>query len=188
MSFEVNNSIYDGLSNEEIYKLLIKQLPIVFENETNVISNCSNFSSLLFNSLPNLNWVGFYFLTSNNLTSNNLTSNNLNIKNDLLLGPFSGKTACVRIALDRGVCGAAARQKKIIIVEDVHQFPGHIACDSNSNSEIVIPIIINDNLYGVLDIDSPIKNRFSEIDKTYLERLLHILTSHTEFDKLKLIY
>lgn len=173
MSLEVNNSIYDGLSNEEIYELLIKQLPIVFENENNVIANCANFSSLIYNSLPNLNWVGFYFLTQNN---------------DLLLGPFSGKTACVRITLDRGVCGAAASQRTTILVEDVHQFPGHIACDSNSNSEIVIPIIINETLYGVLDIDSPIKNRFSELDKKYLEQLLHVLTSHTDFDKLKLIY
>lgn len=135
------------------YRMLSKQLAALLEGETDAIANLSNASALLNQSLHTINWCGFYLY-----------------KNDeLLLGPFQGLPACVHIALGRGVCGTAASELKTYRVEDVHAFPGHIACDAASNSEIVIPIIINDKLYGVLDIDSPIKNRFSADDQEGLE-------------------
>lgn len=135
------------------YRMLSKQLAALLEGETDAIANLSNASALLNQSLHTINWCGFYLY-----------------KNDeLLLGPFQGLPACVHIALGRGVCGTAAQELKTYRVEDVHAFPGHIACDAASNSEIVIPIIVNDKLYGVLDIDSPIKNRFSADDQEGLE-------------------
>lgn len=135
------------------YRMLSKQLAALLEGETDAIANLSNASALLNQSLHTINWCGFYLY-----------------KNDeLLLGPFQGLPACVHIALGRGVCGTAAKELKTYRVEDVHAFPGHIACDAASNSEIVIPIIVNDKLYGVLDIDSPIKNRFSADDQEGLE-------------------
>lgn len=177
MSLEVNNSIYDGLGLEEIYKLLLNQLPFVFENETNVISNSANFSALIINALPDLNWAGFYFKSSKK-----------NDIDELILGPFAGKTACVRIPFNKGVCGKSAIEQKVIIVEDVHQFPGHIACDANSNSEIVLPIIKNGELYGVFDIDSPKLSRFSELDKKYLMLLLDKFLELTDVESIKQIY
>lgn len=174
MSLEVNNSIYEGLGLEEIYKLLLNQLPFVFENETNIISNSANFSALIFNALPDLNWAGFYFKS--------------NEKQELILGPFAGKTACVRIPFGNGVCGKSAIEQKVIIVEDVHQFPGHIACDANSNSEIVLPLIKNGELFGVFDIDSPKLARFTELDKKYLILLLEKFLELTEIERIKLIY
>lgn len=135
------------------YRMLSKQLAALLEGETDAIANLSNASALLNQSLQTINWCGFYLY-----------------KNDeLLLGPFQGLPACVHIALGRGVCGTAASELKTYRVEDVHAFPGHIACDAASNSEIVIPIIVNDKLYGVLDIDSPIKERFSADDQEGLE-------------------
>ncbi len=181
MSIEINNNLvnfYSGLTKEEIYKLLVKQLPIVFEGESNFISNASNFSSLLYNALPKLNWVGFYFITNNQNTTNSIS------EKELVLGPFMGKTACVRISIGKGVCGTAAQNLETIIVEDVHNFEGHIACDANSNSEIVIPIISDGKLIGVLDIDSPIKNRFDNMDKKYLSQLLDILIQSSEIENL----
>ena len=175
MSLEVNNSIYGGLGLEEIYKLLLNQLPFVFENETNVISNSANFSALIFNALPDLNWSGFYF-----------KSNNSN--NELILGPFAGKTACVRIPFGKGVCGKSAIEQQVIIVEDVHQFPGHIACDANSNSEIVLPIIKDGELFGVFDIDSPKLSRFTELDKKYLILLLDKFLELTYIESISKIY
>ncbi len=154
------------------YSDLLKQLPHILENETNFISNCSNFSALLFNSLENLNWVGFYFVSNTNL----------------ILGPFQGKPACVKIEIGKGVCGSSAKEFKTIVVEDVHNFLGHIACDTDSNSEIVIPIIIDNELIGVLDIDSPILNRFQENDQDSLEKLLSKLIELTDFSKVKEIY
>jgi GAF domain-containing protein len=121
-------------------------------------------SSLLYWSLPDLNWVGFYLLDE--------------ASGDLLVGPFQGKPACVRIPLDKGVCGAAAAQHRTLVVQDVHAFPGHIACDSASNSEVVVPIVLADGrLLGVLDLDSPILNRFDERDARGLERLVAVLVA-----------
>ena len=124
-----------------------------------MIANAANFSSLIFHSLPDLNWAGFYFAKDD----------------ELVLGPFQGKPACVRIRVGQGVCGTAAAQCATTIVPNVHEFPGHIACDSASNSEIVVPLIKNDELIGVLDLDSPVLARFDEADAEGLQRLAAIL-------------
>jgi GAF domain-containing protein len=126
------------------------------------ISLYANVSALLKQTLSDVSWVGFYLFNGT----------------ALYLGPFQGKVACVDISLDRGVCGLAARSKKTVIVPDVHQFPGHIACDEGSNSEIVIPLMKNNQLIGVLDIDSYSFSRFDMLDQTYLEQLITILTPH----------
>lgn len=144
------------------YELLIKQLQALSEDEKDEIALLANASSLLNQFLDQVNWVGFYLW-----------------KNDeLVLGPFQGLPACVRIPYGKGVCGTAVQERKTQLVADVHAFPGHIACDAASNSEIVVPIFINGEIYGVLDIDSPIKNRFDETDKHYLEKYVEVLTTY----------
>ena len=131
------------------------------ENESfEDITLLSNTSAIIYELFPNINWVGFYIY----------------IDNILQLGPFQGKPACMKIPLDKGVCGFCASNRKSIIVDDVHLFPGHIACDSASNSELVVPIIINDKLYGLLDIDSPIKSRFSKEDLDTMEKIINYIT------------
>ncbi|CAM5202303.1 GAF domain-containing protein OS=Ureibacillus acetophenoni OX=614649 GN=SAMN05877842_102521 PE=3 SV=1 [Ureibacillus acetophenoni] len=154
-------SNYSG-TIEQQYELLSKQLDALLDGETDLIANLSNASALLNQFLDQINWVGFY----------------LNKNGELVLGPFQGLPACVRIAIGKGVCGTAAMKKETVVVEDVHEFPGHIACDAASNSEIVLPIIKNEELIGVLDIDSPIKNRFSDEDRTGLEKFVEILIKH----------
>lgn len=150
---------YKG-NREENYQLLIKQLRALIEDEKSEIANLANASSLLNQFLDTINWVGFY----------------LNDGDELVLGPFQGLPACVRIQFGRGVCGTAAANRQTERVADVNQFPGHIACDSASQSEIVIPIIKNGDVYGVLDIDSPVTNRFDETDQKYLEEFVAVLT------------
>ncbi|GEL77166.1 GAF domain-containing protein [Tenuibacillus multivorans] len=152
---------YSG-TREENYDLLIKQLDYLLEDEKDLTANLANASALLNQFLDQVNWVGFYEMKDD----------------ELVLGPFQGLPACVRIANGKGVCGTATAERKTILVEDVHQFPGHIACDAQSQSEIVVPIIINDEVFGVLDIDSPIKNRFDETDKKYLEEFVELLIKH----------
>jgi len=142
-------------SKEEAYKWMLKQFLSLTEGETNPIANLANTAALLHHVLKDINWVGFY----------------LREGEELVLGPFQGLPACVRIPLGKGVCGTAAVQKKTVRVDDVHQFPGHIACDAASNSEIVVPIIKDGQLIGVLDIDSPLFRRFDETDEYYLEQL-----------------
>src|SRR5271163_4707160 len=122
------------------YRDLQRQLAAVFAGERNGLANAANMSALLFQGLPDLNWAGFYFLQGG----------------ELVLGPFQGKVACVRIALGKGVCGTAAKRRETIVVPDVHDFPGHIACDSASRSEIVVPLFTGGKVIGVLDLDSPI--------------------------------
>jgi len=155
-----------------MYELLIKQLPHVLEGEQNVITNFANFSALLFNSFENFNWVGFYVFTGK----------------ELLLGPFQGKPACVRLQINKGVCGTSFGRKETILVDNVDEFAGHIACDSETKSEIVIPIIKNGIAYGVLDIDSPIFNRFDDNDRINLEKLLNLLIEHSNIEELSRIY
>lgn len=147
------------------YELLHKQVDGIFEGESAVISNTANFSALLFNSIENINWLGFYFFDGK----------------DLMVGPFQGKPACVRIDPKRGVCGASFTERKTMVVPDVHEFPGHIACDSESRSELVIPIIKGNMIYGVFDIDSPIKNRFNDVDVENFESLMGYLIDRTDF-------
>ena len=148
-------------SKRELYDQLASQLSALLAGERDLIANAANFSSLLFYSLPDLNWAGFYFLQDN----------------ELVLGPFQGKPACVRIKIGQGVCGAGAAKCETVIVPNVHEFPGHIACDSASNSEIVLPLIKNGNLIGVLDLDSPKFSRFDREDAVGLEDLVRIFLS-----------
>lgn len=144
---------------EKRYKILIQQLHALLEGETDTVANLSNASALLYHSLDHINWAGFYLY-----------------KNDeLVLGPFQGKIACMHISLHRGVCGKAATTKEIQCIEDVHEFEGHIACDSASNSEIVVPIIKEGQLYGVLDIDSYEYHNFNDIDVEYLGKFVEAL-------------
>lgn len=157
-----NVEIYTG-SRQENYQLVKKQLQALLHGEENQIANLSNASALLNQFLDRINWVGFYLLDSNN---------------ELVLGPFQGLPACVRIPLGRGVCGTSAKNKETVRVADVHQFPGHIACDANSQSEIVIPLIKDGKLLGVLDIDSPEKNRFDELDQEQLEEFVSVLVNY----------
>ncbi|QRY78476.1 GAF domain-containing protein [Pseudomonas sp. PDNC002] len=140
------------------YALLAAQAESLFADERDFIANASQFSAFLFNELPDLNWAGFY----------------LNRNEELVLGPFQGKVACVRIPFSKGVCGAAARTRETQRVEDVHAFPGHIACDSASNSELVVPLVKDGRLIGVLDLDSPKVGRFNEEDQAGIERLAAI--------------
>jgi len=149
---------YSG-SREKNYDTLIRQLEALIAGETNAVANMANASALLHQFLQDINWVGFYVTEGN----------------ELVLGPFQGLPACVRIPFGRGVCGTAAATKTTQLVADVHQFPGHIACDAASNSEIVVPLIKNGKVIGVLDIDSPSKNRFDELDQTYLEKFVQSL-------------
>ncbi|AMW99622.1 GAF domain-containing protein [Rummeliibacillus stabekisii] len=144
------------------YQLLAKQLDALLDGEMDSISNLSNASALLNQFLDNINWCGFYLMKNN----------------ELLLGPFQGLPACVHIPLGKGVCGTSASTRETLVVEDVNAFPGHIACDSASQSEIVVPLIVNGELYGVLDIDSPIKNRFSNDDQAGLEQFVNVLVRH----------
>ncbi|MGM7720830.1 GAF domain-containing protein [uncultured Metabacillus sp.] len=152
---------YTG-SKEKQYQLMIKQLKALLDGEDDLIANLSNASALLNQFLDDINWVGFYLLK----------------EDQLVLGPFQGLPACVRIPLGKGVCGTAAVNKKTERVADVHQFPGHIACDAASNSEIVVPLIKNNELIGVLDIDSPNKNRFDEVDEASLEEFVRTLVNY----------
>lgn len=146
---------YTGSLSEK-YDLVIKQLKALIEDETNIIANLANASALLYQFLPNVNWVGFYLVE----------------EGSLVLGPFQGMPACVRIPNGRGVCGTALEQAETIRVANVHQFPGHIACDAASQSEIVIPIIINGTVFGVLDIDSPEVDRFTKDEQVLLEQFV----------------
>ena len=145
---------------KECYALLEGQLAALMEGERDAIANMANMSALLFDALRDVNWAGFYLMKDGML----------------VLGPFQGKPACIRIPVGKGVCGTAAKTLKTQLVYDVHQFPGHIACDGASNSEIVIPLIKDDRLIGVLDIDSPVVGRFDLKDRHGLEKLAGQLT------------
>jgi len=148
----------------KLYASLVVQLLSLLKGEHDFIANAANFSALLFNSLPNVNWAGFYFLQGE----------------ELVLGPFQGNPACVRIPLGKGVCGVAAQQLETIIVPNVHEFPGHIACDVASNSEIVVPLFDGERLVGVLDLDSPIIGRFDDQDAEGLNELATVFVAHEE--------
>lgn len=144
---------YDGTRSER-FETVLTQLSALIKDEPNAIANLSNASALLKHSLPDTNWAGFYLFDGK----------------ELVLGPFQGLPACIRIPLGRGVCGTAAFERQTLVVDDVHTFPGHIACDAASNSEIVVPLIRDGELLGVLDIDSPLKHRFDDEERRFLER------------------
>jgi GAF domain-containing protein len=143
------------------YAELARSLRALLEGERDLVANSANMAALLFWSLRDLNWAGFYLVEPQH--------------GDLLLGPFQGKPACVRIPVGRGVCGTAAARRETVVVADVHAFAGHIACDSASNSEIVVPIVRDGTLLGVLDLDSPLHARFDAADARGLEALVRIL-------------
>ena len=145
------------MQKQEFYQSLVKQTEALITGEPNIIANMANISALLFTSLDDVNWAGFYLIDS---------------PNELVLGPFQGNPACIRIPLGKGVCGTAAATAQTQLVEDVHAFAGHIACDAASNSEIVIPIHKNGEVFAVLDIDSPSIARFDADDKLGLEALV----------------
>ena len=151
-------------SKAESYSHLAKQVRSLLQDEPDFIANAANFASLLYHSLPDVNWVGFYLLKNN----------------ELVLGPFHGQPACVRIAIGKGVCGTAAELRQTVVVENVHEFPGHIACDSASNSEIVVPLIRDGQLLGVLDLDSPSLSRFDEDDAAGLYKLVEIFLDSSD--------
>ena len=162
------NNMYPE-DKQECYKLIQAQLRSLLENESHVIPNLANASALLNLALKGINWVGFYLIR----------------KGELLLGPFQGKPACIHIPIGKGVCGTAVSEGKTQLVPDVHAFPGHIACDSESNSEIVVPIFVDKAIIGVLDIDSPLFNRFDELDRVGLEELACILASGCDWTNYK---
>jgi L-methionine (R)-S-oxide reductase len=148
-------------SKSDLYDQLASQLSSLLAGERDLIANAANFSALIYHSLPDLNWAGFYFAKDD----------------ELVLGPFQGKPACVRICVGQGVCGAGAAKCETVIVPNVHEFPGHITCDSASNSEIVIPLMKDSRLVGVLDLDSPRLARFDQEDAAGLEQLVRIMLS-----------
>jgi L-methionine (R)-S-oxide reductase len=157
-----------SLSKAGTYREIGLQLSGLFAAERNGLANTANMCALLYQMLPDVNWVGFYFLQGG----------------ELVLGPFQGKVACVRIPLGRGVCGTAAARKEILVVPDVNQFPGHIACDAASRSEIVLPLVQAGRLLGVLDLDSPNLSRFDHEDRDGLQAAASLLLRSSQLDKL----
>ncbi|NLZ47810.1 MAG: GAF domain-containing protein [Clostridiales bacterium] len=158
----INIEQFNNLSLEEGYKLMHLLVESQLTTEKDFIANLSNISAILKSGLQDINWVGFYLYK----------------ENQLVLGPFQGLPACCRIDIGSGVCGKAALLRKTLRVDNVHNFDGHIACDSASNSEIVIPLIKGDSLIGVLDIDSPKYNRFSELDQVFLENIAECIVNY----------
>jgi GAF domain-containing protein len=146
------------------YDALDKQLASLFDGERDFIANAAQFSAFIYQTLADLNWAGFYLARGD----------------ELILGPFQGKVACVRIPFGRGVCGTTAVKRETVVVADVHAFPGHIACDAASNAEIVLPVVSNGKLIGVFDIDSPSANRFSDADRAGLEKLVARFVASTD--------
>lgn len=154
------------VTKPELYLDLGQRLRSLLEGERDFIANAANLSSLLYHSLPDLNWAGFYLYK----------------EGELVLGPFQGEPACVRIALGKGVCGTAAEIRQTVVVANVHEFPGHIACDSKSNSEIVVPLIKDQKLIGVLDLDSPSLDRFDDEDARGLNELAEIFIQSSSLE------
>lgn len=153
------------MSKKSMYQLTNTQLEAIIGEEANLIANLSNASALLFENLPDINWAGFYLYEPQT--------------DELVLGPFQGKVACIRIKNGRGVCGTAFAKSEAVVVDNVHDFPGHIACDAKSQSEIVVPLVKNGKTIGVLDVDAPILNRFDQIDRIYLEDFVTILLANS---------
>lgn len=146
-------------NKQKQYELINAQVQALISGESDMIANMANISAVLFNNLEQVNWAGFYLYK----------------EDQLVLGPFQGQPACIRIPMGKGVCGTSASRRETMVVKDVHEFAGHIACDAASNSEIVVPIVVNEQLVGVLDIDSPITERFDNDDRAGLETLVKTL-------------
>lgn len=163
-----DNSKIPAEDRDKFYKIMLVKLEGLLSSEPDWLANLSNAAALLYQNLEVINWAGFYLMKNG----------------ELVLGPFQGKTACTRIKPGKGVCGTAAVEKQTQLVPDVHQFPGHIACDCASNSEVVVPIIKNDTVYGVLDIDSPVKERFDEADAKYLQAFVDKLNKYIDWTQI----
>jgi len=153
-----------GLSPADLHAQLLEQARALLAGERDRTANAANLASLIYHTLPDLNWAGFYWLK----------------QGELVLGPFQGKPACVRIALGKGVCGTAARERRSIVVPDVNAFSGHIACDSASAAEVVVPVIGAGRVLGVLDVDSPVRGRFDEADARALEAVVRVFLEATD--------
>jgi GAF domain-containing protein len=164
MTFELK-TLQQGMSKPALYGELAEQARAMLEDERDAIANAANLASLIWHALPDLNWAGFYFLRNG----------------VLVLGPFQGKPACVRIALGQGVCGTAAQRRQSMVVADVHDFPTHIACDSATNAELVVPLFKGDALVGVLDLDSPLRGRFDDADRAGVEALATIWAARSDW-------
>lgn len=156
------------MTNEERLKYMLILVKSQLSSEKDDLANISNVTGIIMACVENLNWAGFYILRDD----------------ELVLGPFQGLPACNRIAIGKGVCGTAVKTREVQLVPDVHQFPGHIACDEASNSELVVPIIKEGTIYGVLDLDSPIKNRFTELEKEYFVKLVDILNEYINWENI----
>jgi len=157
----------DTGSKPAFYKDLATQLQALLEGEGDSIANAANTAALIYQMVPDLNWAGFYFLQS---------------EEELVLGPFQGKPACVRIAVGKGVCGTAVDLGMSMLIKDVHDFPGHIACDADSRSELVVLLRDNDGVFGVLDLDSPLPGRFDKEDQAGIEKLAAIYVAASSFE------
>jgi L-methionine (R)-S-oxide reductase len=157
-----------GLAKPEAYRQLHAQLSAVIAGECDGLANTANLAALIFQALPGLNWAGFYFMRGGGL----------------VLGPFQGKVACIRIPLGKGVCGTAAQNRETIVVPDVEKFPGHIACDHASRSEIVVPLLKDGRLFGVLDLDSPNLSRFDTEDAIGLQEAVKLLLAGSDLSRL----
>jgi L-methionine (R)-S-oxide reductase len=165
---EISSDIFYGFDRADkkaVYRFLAEQTPLLLGAERDAGANSANFAALVFHALPAINWAGFYWLKGC----------------ELVLGAFQGKPACVRIPMNRGVCGTAAARRETLIVENVHEFPGHIACDAASNSEIVLPLLKNNRIIGVFDIDSPVFKRFDATDQKGLEQCIQTFVEMTDF-------
>ncbi|MGH9441161.1 MAG: GAF domain-containing protein [Thermoanaerobaculia bacterium] len=156
----------------ELYRSLAVSLEALIGDEPDALANLANAAALIWEALPGINWAGFYILRNDESGGRNA---------ELVLGPFQGRPACVRIAMGKGVCGTAAARREALVVADVNRFPGHIACDSASRSEIVVPLVANGDVVGVLDIDAPNVNRFDEEDRKGLERVSEILAARVDW-------
>jgi L-methionine (R)-S-oxide reductase len=156
---------YDWTDKRVAYDALVHDLTHLLGDERDLVANASQSAALIWHALPDLNWAGFYFIQDD----------------ELVVGPFQGLPACTRIALSRGVCGAAASRRESIVVPDVHAFPGHIACDSRSRSELVVPVIAGGGLRGVFDMDSPSPARFDDADRHGVERLVAVFAAATDW-------
>jgi len=156
------------VSPQDRYRLLADEVGRLIDGERNAVANLANTASMLFHALDGCNWIGFYLFDGH----------------ELVLGPFHGKPACIRIALGRGVCGTAAAEQRTIVVPDVHAFPGHIACDAASRSELVVPLLDGSRLLGVLDLDSPHQARFDEVDASGCEAIARMLVTGCDWPAL----
>ncbi|MBM3534768.1 MAG: GAF domain-containing protein [Alphaproteobacteria bacterium] len=156
--------VIDSTSKPELYRQLAGELAALLQGERDPVANAANMSALLYMTMPDLNWAGFYFSRGS----------------ELVLGPFQGKPACIRIPVGKGVCGTAVERGATILVEDVHAFPGHIACDAASRSELVVPLVKNRTILGVLDLDSPRKARFDAEDQAGVEELARLYVTGSD--------